>query len=239
MKNRIIFSLISFVLLGMTSLQAQRIEISDAQVNHDDKRQACVKVLIDPQPKAVKKAFESFMDDRYDVNMKGIGFLSNKDVLTAEAAKLPAISDKQLDFYARVVENGKGSEMCVFASLGYDIHITPEDYPRRYKAMKGIVLDFLDQYLPTYYKGRIEDSREWVEDLANERENLKEDIADNKEEMEDLRQEIEDLTKENQELAKQLDETKNKLLKAGEQLDERKEKLNTANQKLIKKKTNQ
>ena len=57
---------------------------------------------MEPATKDVRDAFQDFLKKNYDVKLKGDGLFSNKDVLYAEKVKINTISDKNLDFYAKI-----------------------------------------------------------------------------------------------------------------------------------------
>ena len=225
MKN-FIYTIL-FLFIGFSSLQltAQRLSISDVATVYENIERTSIEVMMEPGPDLIKDQFSDWMKKELDVKLKGYGFLTNKDVLIAEKIKIPAISGKQMDFYVQVIEEGENSKMSVFASYGYDIHITPESHPVAYRSMKGVVLDFLDDFLPNWYMNRIEESREVVSDLENERSKLEEEIANNLNEIDELREEID-------EKGDMLQETQSELIEAAGTLERRQEKLDQVNQKL-------
>jgi len=199
---------------------AQNIELDRATVEHNEEQRPCVRVTLKaPEPKPVKKAWEDFMDNEYDVSMKGIGFLSNKDVLTAEKVQIPALSEKAVNFYTRIVEQGDQTEMCIFSSFGYDIYISPDEYPEAYETMETMTANFLKSYLPEYYNEQIEVSQENVDDIQDEINDLKETLAENEEE-------INKLQEENAEIEKNLVDQEEKLRKAEQILNEHQTDLN-------------
>lgn len=224
-RNNFKLIIITTFIFSFSTLQAQLINVQDATLKTDDTEQTCVQVIMQPETKEVKKELKDFLSDKYDVKLKGIGFLSNKDILTAEQVTIPAISDKTMDFSAQVVKANDKTRMCVAGSFGYDISINREKHPREYHAMKNIVLDFLDVYLPNYYQNKVEEKQEVVANLQDERNDLTDDIADNEEE-------IKQLKKENEKLMKELDETKKQLKTQTAQLENRKKSLNKVNKEL-------
>ncbi len=160
--------------------------------------------MIEPETDEVRTEWEDFLKDEYDVNLKGNGFLANKDVLRAEGVDFKAISNKKMDFYTRIVEKDQKTQICVFGSFGYDIHLNPNTYPLEYMRMKDITKRFLKGYLPGYYSERISKAQEELKDLQEERNDMEEEMKKNKEE-------IESLTKRNKELDKSISENKSKI----------------------------
>lgn len=178
------------------NLNAQNVTIEDRTIKHNDAERPCLVVELDPEPKPLKKAWKSFLKDNYDFKIKGIGFLTNKDLLYAEDLVVEQISAKRIDFYTRIVENEVGSQMQVFIAFGYDIYVDKNEMPEEYKVMKKMLNDFLKSYLPDYYKSEVKDTKKKVKKLAKQVEKLSDDISDNKEKVKDLNKEMEELTEE-------------------------------------------
>lgn len=178
------------------NLNAQNVTIEDGTIKHNDAERPCLVVELDPEPKPLKKAWKSFLKDNYDFKIKGIGFLTNKDLLYAEDLVVEQISAKRIDFYTRIVENEVGSQMQVFIAFGYDIYVDKNEMPEEYKVMKKMLNDFLKSYLPDYYKSEVKDTKKKVKKLAKQVEKLSDDISDNKEKVKDLNKEMEELTEE-------------------------------------------
>lgn len=219
------------VLCSFLSLHAQRLMINPSVCQSEDLQQAGIEAILEPGTKAVKKAIKDWMDDNYDIKLKGLGLFTNKDVLTAEQVRIDAISDKQMDFKVQVIEEGNNTKMCVFGSYGYDFPISPTEYPLAYQKMRGITLDFLDSFVPKWYADRIDESQEVLADLQKERKNLEKDIRKNE-------KEIEKLQEENVEKAETLTKTAAELKKTAATLEIQKKKLKEVNEKLDDKKGN-
>ena len=215
-----------FAILFSTLLSAQSLTVENGRVEYDDQNMPAIKVVMNPKPDKVKDEFRDYVKDNYDVKMKGIGFLSNKDVLSAEGTVISRISDKEMDFRAKVVERGDATEMYVFGSFGYDIFVDPEQYPNEYRAMKTLTVNFLNDFLPDYYKDRIDETQEMLSDLKEEREDLNDDIADNE-------KKIEELKKENEEKRNKLNEVEENISEAESKLNLRKDSLKKINRELI------
>ncbi|MEM6265046.1 MAG: hypothetical protein AAGI38_21225, partial [Bacteroidota bacterium] len=107
-------------------------------VNHKDIDHKAVEVTFVEEPKEVKSDWDRYLRKNYDVNLKGNGFLANKEVLTAEEVVIPGISPKKMDFYTQIIpgdEEGT-SVLRVFADYGYSISLTPNTFPEEYNRMK-------------------------------------------------------------------------------------------------------
>lgn len=189
-------SLLFAIVLMMSSynvLAQNPLVIKDGHIEIDDQRQDAVHVLLEPSPKSVKKALKKWMQNQYDVDVDGYGFLTNKDVLKIEKAEIPAISNKAIDWNAKIVESDKGSEMLVYASFGYDVPVDESTYPRAYEQLRMTTLAFLEDYLPEYYTDRIEEKKEVIEDVNEDITDLNDNTESNKKTIEELRAENEAL----------------------------------------------
>lgn len=156
---------------------------------YDNVARAGVMVEMEPLPKAVKKEWHDYLKDKYDLDLKGIGFLSNKDVLSAEAVTVPAISNEAINFYTRVIDRGGMTEMGVFASFADGRQISETTAPETFGQIEQMVEGFLGAYLPDHYLNLVESTQKELEDLTDERSDLREDIIDNERKIEKLREE--------------------------------------------------
>lgn len=233
MKKKIQFTLImKFSLLALmfftlnNSVYAQAVTPKDGIIMHNKSQRPSIFVNIDPEPKPLKKAWKSFLKDNYDFKIKGIGFLSNKDLLYAEDLVIEKISPKRMNFYTKIVENEVGSEMTVFGSFGYDIYIDKNETPEEYKMMNQILNEFLNSYLPNYYKNQVKNTEKKVKKLSKEVKGLNKDISKNNKKTKKLAKEIEELTKEAAEKEEELETATIKLKERKSKLERIKKKLN-------------
>jgi len=226
LKNLMNFTIATFLMLSFSEhVSAQNVVPKDGKIEHNDNNRPVLVVNLDPEPKPLKKAWKSFLKDKYDFKIKGIGFLRNKDLLYAEDVVIEKISSKRMNFYTQIIEDEVGSEMKVFGSFGYDIYIDKNETPEEYKVMTNMLNEFLKSYLPDYYKDQVKDTEKKVKKLSKAVKGLNKDISKNSDEIEDLQEEIEDLTKESEEKSKALEVANTKL-------SERKEKLERINSQL-------
>ena len=190
MKNLLFTNLVFVCLVLNVPAWSQSVNPQKSTIEHNDKNRPCLKAVVRPQPKTLKKAWKDFLKDAYDFKIKGIGFLTNKDLLTAEKVTINEISPKAMDFYTKILEHENGSEMSVFASLGYDIYISKEKMPSEFAALKGIFEKFLQNYLPGYHKELIKDTQKKIKELENDRKDMKKQIRKDKRKIENLNKEI-------------------------------------------------
>lgn len=214
-------------LLSTIALNAQVLNISNETIIHDGKERSAVKVTIAPDSKKVKKSFKDFMDDQYKVDVEGIGFLKNKEVIYTESTVIPPVSTQPMELFAKVVENGKQTNMYVFGQIGYNNQITPMSNWTEYSAMKDLTVDFLNKLLPNYYQDIVEDQRDEVADLEDDRDDMRKKLDKNKDK-------IAELQKENEELERKIASTKVRLEQSMDALGDKQATLKKVNTKLDK-----
>jgi Mg2+ and Co2+ transporter CorA len=177
------------------SLSAQTLNINRSTYEHDDKARPSVEVKVEVPPKYLKKAWEDYLKDEHNVHIRGIGFLANKDMLSAEKVVFEALSQKEMDFYTHFASDDGVTTFHVFGSLGYDIYIGGEDLQAEFKTMRSIVESFLDQTLPAYFAEKVEEAEEKVADLRDDISDAEKDLKNNKKEIEKLQEQIAELEK--------------------------------------------
>jgi len=164
---------LAIAMICCLQLTAQTYKIDTSAISFENQQRPCFTVKYDASPKTVKKAWDDYFKKTYDVKVKGIGFLTNKEVITATDITLVAVSDKRMNMYASVVDApGDRSELSYFMSFGYDFFIGADKYPTEFAAMKKILNDFSVEFLTDYYYS--EASR-----MTSEIKKLEGDIKDN------------------------------------------------------------
>ena len=218
--------LFAFLLTSVT-LTGQTLNVSNKIIVHDSKEWNAIKVLIAPETKSVKKAFKDFMDNKYEVDIKGIGLFKNEDVLYTEPMVIKPISSEIIRLYVKVIEEGGQTAMYVFGQLGNNTQISPYEYYTEFGALRNLTVDFLNGLLPDYYQDIVEDQRDAISDLEKDRDDMRKKISKNKDK-------IAELQKENEELELKLLTNKTKLKEGVETLSKKSETLKKVNTKLEK-----
>jgi len=186
------FSILSLALVFCLQLTAQTYKIDTATISYENKLRPCFSVKYDASPKTVKKAWDEYFKKNYDVKVKGIGFLTNKEVITATDVNILPISDKRMNMYASVVDApGERSELSFFMAFGYDFFIGPDNYPAEFTGMKKILNDFSVDFLTEFYGS--EASR-----ITSEMKSLEKDIKNNEK---DIKKNTKEARKKSKEVA--------------------------------------
>lgn len=217
--------LVSLSLALTTTVGAQTLDPQISSVEFDGDTRPSLTIVVAPEPTELKKAWRDYLKENYDVRLKGIGFLTNKDVLTAEEVTISQMSPNALDFHTRIVAGKDGTRMDVFAAHGYDVYVNPEDRPQEFEKMNQMVEGFLSQYIPEHFAEKVEEKKEVVTELAEELTSKEEDILSMKEEVAELKEEIESLEKSIDEESSDLEETTEELTQQRNELNQLKSKL--------------
>jgi hypothetical protein len=163
----------AFTLAFSMTANAQTYKIDTSTITFEKKQRPCLSVQYEASPKSVKKALDDYFKKNNDLKMKGIGFLTNKEIISAIDVNLPAISDKRMNLYVSVTDApGERSELKYFTSFGYDFFVGPDNYPTEFAAMKKVLNDFSMDFLIEFYGS--EASR-----ITSEIKGLEKDISKN------------------------------------------------------------
>lgn len=205
----------------------QSIVPEDANVILENTSRPCLHVLVDPSSDELKDAWVDYLSKNYQIKLKGTGFMSNKDVLTAEKIVLNSVSLKAMDLYTEIIQVEDKASMKLFAAFGYDIYLNSTDYPTEYSALKMVMSDFLNQYIAKYYNDKVAVHKKEVDGLTKDQIKLTKSIEKNNKKMEKMSSNMEKMTEGNQKSQKELDEVDAKLKVETEKLNLFREKLNS------------
>jgi hypothetical protein len=219
MKNTNYFILTAFGLLAVSLLAAQPTHPYAGTIVHNNAARPCMVVNVDPEPDLLKSAWRDFLKDNYDFKLRGIGFLSNKDLLSAEQVVVSQVSTKAMDFYTHVIEDENGSEMKVFAAFGYDMYVDSISMPAEYKEISDILERFLRTYLPQYHRKLIKETEKRIHVLSKEKENLKNNVLKHEKELTNLTKELESLSQKIKDNKQMLEKAERKLYARKAKLD--------------------
>jgi len=190
----LVLTFFAFISLSATG---QKLSYNDGTIDYEGSTVQTIDVTLNPKVSTIKDKFEDWMDNNYDVDLddKKLLFFS-KDYMTANGVVIPQISQNKIDLKVKVDETNAGfTRLNVFASFGYDNWITEEEHPYEYAALRGIVYDFVSEYLPEYYLDRVKESEKNIANLSEKRNDMQEEVKDNQKEIEELKKDNEKLMK--------------------------------------------
>lgn len=176
---REIYVLLLLPIAFLVRADAQTYRIDTSSVSFEDVQRPCLSVVYDAPPKTTKLAWDKFFSKRYGVKIKGVGLLSDKDLLTGEDVRVAAISDKRMNLYARVTERSNGCQLSFFISFGYDFFIGPDNYAKEFGSMKEILNDFSVEFLNDYYADEASSITKKIKSLERDRKSKLKTISKN------------------------------------------------------------
>ncbi len=133
--------------------------------------------------------------------------------MTAIGVVIKQISSNKIDLKVKVDETNEGyTKLNVFASFGYNNWITEKDHPYEFAELRGIIYNFLSEYLPEYHMDKVNESKKNIAKLANKRKDLKEDVMDSEEEIANLKKDNEELMKKLKENQSKINESKSRMI---------------------------
>lgn len=227
-KTNTIIGLAVALCLPFSSIAQQG--VAQGTIEHEGaQRSAMIMELKLPKDHA-KDHYKEFMKDRYDVRVKGLGFLQNKDLVSLKEVTMPALHTKAMDLYARFDDQGDtGTRMTMTGRDGYDLYFGPDHAPAVQQRLMGLLGNFKVYALEAYYTELLEEQNDKKKELIGDQEDAVDAIEDNKDEIEanlkdteKREKKIKDLRKENKERAKQLEELQQEIAKSKVELPESK-----------------
>lgn len=172
--------LLFLTVLFSIKLTAQTYRIDSTNISFENKLRPCFAVSYDADPKTVKKAWSKFLDKNYKIKTKGIGLLTDKDLISARDVTISSISDKRMDMYASITDISGGSNMKYFMSFGYDFFIGPDNYPKEFEGMKKLLNDFSVEFLNKYYGDEtsqiLKQIKHYERDLKKDNKSIKQNV---------------------------------------------------------------
>ena len=192
------------LLLGVNHLSAQVGRITSTSISYEEQMVAALTVSVKPARKDIQQAFDDWLDDRYDVNMKGGGLFGDKNLRSAEAIMIPTISAENISLFVRTEERGGKTHMTMFASrgLGNFIGLNEE---KAFSGLEEVFDGFLSFYLPEYYEERVVEAQEALAELRDEFSDTERDITKNEKEIKKLQVENAELRQELKSLERDID----------------------------------
>lgn len=200
---------------GTSFLGAQVGRIEQTTTTYEDQVVDALTVSMKPARKDIQKAFDDWMDERFDINMKGGGLFSDKNLRSAEGVKITAVSSDNISLFVKTEELGDESIMTLFASHGLENYIERSELSA-FSGLEELFDGFLSNYLPEYYQERVAEAQELLEDLRG-------DFTDTEDKISKNDKEIMKLQKENAELKEEMKSLEREIEAAEQKLEQRKD----------------
>ena len=176
-KIKLLFFLTVLISVKLT---AQTYHIDTTSITFENKLRPCYSVSYDADPKTVKKGWSKFLKKNYKIKTKGIGLLTDKDLISSQDVTINSISDKRMNIYARITDIAGGSDMKYFMSFGYDFFIGPDNYAKEFEGMKKLLNDFSVDFLNRYYGNETSDIlkqiKHYERDIKKDNKSIKKNV---------------------------------------------------------------
>ncbi len=214
--------------------QAQTFGVQDATIIYKGKARPSIQAVVEPDPTDVKKAWDDFLKDNYDVNLKGIGLFANKDILTAEDVRIGRIDQEPIDLFTRIIPQGNMSKINLFMRVRKGKYLGPDNMPVDYNSMKAVFKNFLRSYLSNYYLETFNDLQDEINEIEKNRIDLLEDNSKLVEDIQKNETAIAEMTQENEQMNMQIGNNKLKVEESITNLNTKRETLKKIKSKMSK-----
>lgn len=202
------------LLLCLTALMldAQELDIptsfsvQEQQLPLDGKQCNAFTVSIQGESKAVKKSFKTYMEDRYAIEVKGLG-----SSLKGEALNNSRISDKIFNLLFKVEEGNGTNSVALFINFSNGEYVNSQEYASEAGVFKNLLKDFAKSFYAQEVNERIAVKTEELEKLNKER----------KKDIDEQTSLAKDISKNEKKIAKY----ESKLAKAQEKIEKYQEKI--------------
>ncbi|MCH2081861.1 MAG: hypothetical protein MK226_05685 [Saprospiraceae bacterium] len=164
--------LLSFLFVFVTSIFATaQIRESQRKMNQGSNN-ALVLSLPDVEERFIKKLWQDYMDDFYDVKTKKVR--KAKEYLSDNAEIIAIGGNTPIDIYAYFEGDQEDLELTVWFDLG-GAYLSSTDHPNRYKEAEKMLMRFALEVAKESTKVELEDQEDLLKDLEKDLAKLKKD----------------------------------------------------------------
>lgn len=203
---------IAFFFIFTSPAFSQNISLDSSQIVIDDEGAVdAVSLITDIEIDKLRDLFDDYMKKYQDVNMNMGGLFGKHRIARAQEVRIESVSTDVINLYARFIEKGSNTELSIYANFNEDLPITRIQYPTEYQKLYGLLSSFAELSIPEFYNQQIAATRDDIEDLSKDINNLKDKKQRNRDRIKDLEKENIDITTEISKLEKDLEEKKSLL----------------------------
>ena len=169
MRNLILLCALFFSSLWYVNAQGQVdiCALHSSQVKYDGNMSDDVKLSMEIPMDEVKDAFNDFVKEKFDSDLKGYGFLARKDEVTTELMEAPLLADQAIQLIGSFKENGASTDLYLLARWEDESYVRENIDHDTYDRLKEVGNDFLQYYVPGYYQEQLEKATENYEDAVD------------------------------------------------------------------------
>ena len=193
-NNNLTFLTLSFITAFLFCLtygvHAQNISLDSTQIVVEDEGSIdAITLVTDIQIDEFRELFDDYMKKYQDINMNMGGLFGKHRIARAEEARIESVSTDLINFYARFIEKGADTELSIYANFNEDLPITRRQYPDEYQKLYALLSNFAEISIPEFYNQQIASTRDEIEDLSRDINNLKDKLERNEKRIKDLEKE--------------------------------------------------
>lgn len=201
----------SLMLITILALSAQQ-RPTKASITIEDQQHPATAMLLDLPIDEARDRYEDYVSDRYDIDVDGNGWLSNKSLLRSEKVTLDELSTNTVDLFAHFESVDEDeTRLTLSAREGYDLFYSANYKPERYSELQDILAAYAQKARHDYHSALLEERRKQREDLIRDKEKLAKDISKNKEDIQKNLEDNREMSEENEKMSKELNSVEEEL----------------------------
>ncbi len=190
------FAFMLIATLFAFQVQSQQFEITTIDYPHDGSMHESVLLDVNADKEEAKKAWNSFIEDVYDVDIKGYGFFMKKDELQTEMVPMSFLSSEDLILNTHFKSGAKGTEIVVFASDANGSPLNKNQDSQITENLEHLTEEYVSYFLPNYHEEKVDMMSGEYEAIIKDIADKEDDIRKKAEDIEELQEEIKTLEKE-------------------------------------------
>lgn len=176
----------------------------------DGELKPALQIIIQDKPARVKKAWKSYLDRYYQIDMKNKGFMGWGKTMAAEDIEFREITYENIDLYTKVYPTFNGSEMNVFVEVKDGTFVSKIDNPLLFRKAQYVISEFAKEYNVKLYEEKTNEISQRITSLEINSNNLMSERLKIRDELKENLNEIQELNQENLTLREEISELQDK-----------------------------
>jgi len=176
-----------------------------------------------------KKAWNKYIQDEHNVDIKGYGFFKKKDKLTTDPISMSFLSDEKLKLHTAFKGDDQYTIMDIYVLRPDGTSLSMDRDEKIINNLETLTEEFVAGFLPDYYEERVDNAKEEYDDSLDALAEINDDIGAKSRKIIELQEEIANLKREKITATQKVDSKKNSLAKKNIVLDKVKKKTNNLN----------
>ncbi len=208
------------------SAAAQTVKTTQAAMKINGKDRPAISITSEAEAKPLQKAWKKYLKKTYKIKTD-----DSKNMVTATAISLNAVSPRQFDLYTIFNITAEGSEMLIAGAPGYDIYFSPNEYAEDYNKLRTLAEGFVKTYMQTQYEKLIKEKKKAIAGSEKTERQLQKETRRLEKRVEKDRKEIRDLQKDIDKNTTAIDNNKKALPQLKKVIEEKRQLLKSIEEK--------